>query len=307
MSIDIHLFRTGDILSADGIIVQCSDLKIDESALTGRFQLRWESHASCFTLSAGETDLIKKSEEDDVGLLSGTQVMEGSGRMVITGVGLNSQVGAIMSLLGVTGGGGDSKKSKKAKSKAPGKAPATTDAGAKEGASKEGQVPSQEAPLTTAANNGGGDGKKIVEAAQGAKNDVATTAPALKDVVEDEPTGKTDSKQRCKQGDSSMNSSEVNLSLSSCSPSEIEHFSLEYWLYWWESMKFVSQTETPFLGLLGMGAAAVTLICLITRFCITTYWIRKQRPSTADIMFYVSFLVQAITVVVVAVPEGDVC
>lgn len=70
-------------------------------------------------------------------------------------------------------------------------------------------------------------------------------------------------------------------------------------------MKLVSQTEAPFLGLLGMGAALVTLICLITRFCITTYWIRKQRPSTADIMFYVSFLVQAITVVVVAVPEGD--
>jgi hypothetical protein len=34
-----RLFYLGDILSADGIIVQCSDLKIDESALTGLFQL----------------------------------------------------------------------------------------------------------------------------------------------------------------------------------------------------------------------------------------------------------------------------
>jgi len=61
---------------------------------------------------SGETDLIKKGESEDVGLLSGTHVMEGSGRMVIVGVGLNSQVGNIMSLLGATGGGKDSKQRK---------------------------------------------------------------------------------------------------------------------------------------------------------------------------------------------------
>ena len=42
-------------------------------------------------------------EGGDIGLLSGTQVMEGSGRMLVVGVGLNSQVGTIMSLLGATG------------------------------------------------------------------------------------------------------------------------------------------------------------------------------------------------------------
>jgi hypothetical protein len=41
--------------------------------------------------------------------------MEGSGRMVIVGVGLNSQVGNIMSLLGATDGGKDSKTKKKDK------------------------------------------------------------------------------------------------------------------------------------------------------------------------------------------------
>lgn len=167
-----------------------------------------------------------------MGLLSGTQVMEGSGRMVITGVGLNSQVGAIMSLLGVTGGGKDSKKSKKAKGKTPAKPTAQIEDGAKARASKEGQVLSQEAPPTNAANNGGSDGKKIVEAAKDATNNATTTAPALKEAVEEEPTGKTDSKQRCKQRDSSINNSEVNLFFSSCSPSETEYFSLEYWLYW---------------------------------------------------------------------------
>jgi hypothetical protein len=76
-------------------------LKIDESSLTG------------------ETDLIKKGENEDIGLLSGTHVMEGSGRMVIVGVGLNSQVGNIMSLLGATDSGNKPKeKQKDKKSKA---------------------------------------------------------------------------------------------------------------------------------------------------------------------------------------------
>ncbi|CAF1251104.1 unnamed protein product [Adineta steineri] len=94
---DLCFIKYGDLLPADGLVVQASDLKIDESSITG------------------ETDLVKKGSKDDVGLLSGTNVMEGSGRMVVVGVGLNSQVGNIMSLLGATGG--DSKKKKKGKGK----------------------------------------------------------------------------------------------------------------------------------------------------------------------------------------------
>lgn len=61
-----------------------------------------ESFIFYFLLYLGETDLIKKGEGVDVVLLSGTHVMEGSARMVVLGVGLNSQVGTIMSLLGAT-------------------------------------------------------------------------------------------------------------------------------------------------------------------------------------------------------------
>ena len=43
--------------------------------------------------------------------------MEGSGRMVVVGVGLNSQVGTIMGLLGATGDGSKSKKKKKKEKK----------------------------------------------------------------------------------------------------------------------------------------------------------------------------------------------
>ncbi|EJD74053.1 calcium ATPase [Loa loa] len=79
---DIAQIKYGDLLPADGILVQSNDLKIDESSLTG------------------ESDQIRKSPELDPMLLSGTHVMEGSGKMVVTAVGVNSQTGIIMTLLG---------------------------------------------------------------------------------------------------------------------------------------------------------------------------------------------------------------
>jgi P-type Ca2+ transporter type 2B len=48
----------------------------------------------------GESDHVKKSENFDPMLLSGTHVMEGSGKMVVTAVGVNSQAGIIFTLLG---------------------------------------------------------------------------------------------------------------------------------------------------------------------------------------------------------------
>ena len=51
--------------------------------------------------------------------LVGTNVVEGSGRIVITAVGVNSQAGIIFALLGASDGGddGDKKNKKKAKEK----------------------------------------------------------------------------------------------------------------------------------------------------------------------------------------------
>ncbi|NXG04736.1 AT2B1 ATPase, partial [Sakesphorus luctuosus] len=75
----------GDLLPADGVLIQGNDLKIDESALTG------------------ESDHVRKAVDKDPLLLSGTHVMEGSGRMVVTAVGVNSQSGIIFTLLGAGG------------------------------------------------------------------------------------------------------------------------------------------------------------------------------------------------------------
>ncbi|XP_074164973.1 plasma membrane calcium-transporting ATPase 4 isoform X1 [Sminthopsis crassicaudata] len=81
---DIAQIKYGDLLPADGVLIQGNDLKIDESSLTG------------------ESDLVKKSLESDPLLLSGTHVMEGSGRIVVTAVGEHSQTGIIFTLLGAT-------------------------------------------------------------------------------------------------------------------------------------------------------------------------------------------------------------
>lgn len=48
----------------------------------------------------GESDHVKKGEHFDPMVLSGTHVMEGSGKIVVTAVGVNSQAGIIFTLLG---------------------------------------------------------------------------------------------------------------------------------------------------------------------------------------------------------------
>ncbi|XP_064160205.1 plasma membrane calcium-transporting ATPase 2 isoform X6 [Anguilla rostrata] len=93
---DIAQIKYGDLLPADGILIQGNDLKIDESSLTG------------------ESDHVRKSADKDPMLLSGTHVMEGSGRMLVTAVGVNSQTGIIFTLLGA-GGEEEEKKEKKGK------------------------------------------------------------------------------------------------------------------------------------------------------------------------------------------------
>ncbi|KAK7582784.1 hypothetical protein V9T40_014229 [Parthenolecanium corni] len=79
---DICQIKYGDLLPADGVLIQSNDLKVDESSLTG------------------ESDHVKKGESFDPMVLSGTHVMEGSGKMLVSAVGVNSQAGIIFTLLG---------------------------------------------------------------------------------------------------------------------------------------------------------------------------------------------------------------
>ncbi|XP_059367112.1 plasma membrane calcium-transporting ATPase 1a isoform X3 [Carassius carassius] len=96
---DVAQIKYGDLLPADGVLIQGNDLKIDESSLTG------------------ESDHVKKSMEKDPLLLSGTHVMEGSGKMLVTAVGVNSQTGIIFTLLGAGEDDEDEEEKEKKKEK----------------------------------------------------------------------------------------------------------------------------------------------------------------------------------------------
>lgn len=78
---DVVSLEVGDMIPADGLLLEGYDLKIDESAMTG------------------ETDLIKKSASQDPFLLSGCKAQEGVGTMIITAVGKFSQWGKLMKAL----------------------------------------------------------------------------------------------------------------------------------------------------------------------------------------------------------------
>uniref|UniRef100_A0A8C7MVX6 Calcium-transporting ATPase n=1 Tax=Oncorhynchus kisutch TaxID=8019 RepID=A0A8C7MVX6_ONCKI len=94
---DVAQVKYGDLLPADGVLIQGNDLKIDESSLTG------------------ESDHVKKTLDNDPMLLSGTHVMEGSGKILITAVGVNSQTGIIFTLLGAGEDEDDDEEEKKNK------------------------------------------------------------------------------------------------------------------------------------------------------------------------------------------------
>ncbi|UXI20155.1 hypothetical protein NH340_JMT06098 [Sarcoptes scabiei] len=78
---DICIINYGDIIPADGILLECNELKIDESTMTG------------------ESDLVTKQLDRNIILYAGTNVMEGSGKMIVIAVGPNSQTGQIYALL----------------------------------------------------------------------------------------------------------------------------------------------------------------------------------------------------------------
>ena len=88
---DIVLLEAGDIVPADGRIIECAGFKIDESALTGE------------SLSADKSiDAI--SEQAALGdrrnmVFSGSFITNGRGKIVITDIGMHTEVGKIANLL----------------------------------------------------------------------------------------------------------------------------------------------------------------------------------------------------------------
>ena len=88
---DIVLLEAGDIVPADGRIIECAGLKIDESALTGE------------SLSVDKsTDVISNQVAlgDRINMVfSGSFITNGRGKIIITNIGMDTEVGKIANLL----------------------------------------------------------------------------------------------------------------------------------------------------------------------------------------------------------------
>lgn len=84
---DLLLVETGDILCADGVLVSGVDIKVDESHLTG------------------ESDDVSKDPIQGQALYSGSKVVSGFGRMIVTAVGPRSQSGAVAEMIAAAGEG----------------------------------------------------------------------------------------------------------------------------------------------------------------------------------------------------------
>ena len=93
---DVVLIAAGDEVPADGRIVTSSALQIDESALTGESV---PAAKDAETLSGGE---IGPGEQSNMAFMH-TPVTHGSGVVIVTGTGSDTQVGKIAHMLSSTG------------------------------------------------------------------------------------------------------------------------------------------------------------------------------------------------------------
>jgi Ca2+-transporting ATPase len=93
---DVVLLTAGDQVPADGRIVQANSLQIDESALTG------ESTPAGKGAEALDKADLGPGDQTNMAFMN-TPVTHGSGVMIVTGTGANTQVGKISGLLKATG------------------------------------------------------------------------------------------------------------------------------------------------------------------------------------------------------------
>ncbi|XP_054472144.1 plasma membrane calcium-transporting ATPase 2 isoform X2 [Anoplopoma fimbria] len=249
---DIAQIKYGDLLPADGVLIQGNDLKIDESSLTG------------------ESDHVKKCVEKDPMLLSGTHVMEGSGRMVVTAVGVNSQTGIIFTLLGA-GTEEEEKKEKKDCSHPPIHPIATI---ATDGAAGI-NAPGSASLINGKMQDGNMESNQIkVKKQDGA---AAMEMQPLKSAE----GGESDEKEKKKVSSSKKEKSVLQGKLT----------------------KLAVQ-----IGKAGLLMSAVTVIILVLYFAIDNFVMQKNpwMPECTPIyiQYFVKFFIIGVTVLVVAVPEG---
>lgn len=260
---DIAQVKYGDLLPADGLIIQSNDLKVDESSLTG------------------ESDHVKKGEKTDPMMFSGTHVMEGSGKMLVTAVGVNSQTGIIFALLGASSEEGekDKKKDKKDKNRLKGE----------EG---NGGTRTNTAGQNTPYSR---NFEHVLSSDADTKVDIDSIHPVI-------PTG----------NNAHNNSSNANNKVANKGEGEQEENVPKPKVESARKEKSVLQGKLTKLAIqIGYGGTAVAVLVvliLIVKFCVIEFGINGkswEADKTAEyIETFVFYFIIGVTVLVVAVPEG---
>jgi len=88
---DIILLEEGDKISADARLIECSDLQVDQSTLTG------ESNPVRKTMEAVLKEDLTRAEIPNL-IFAGTNISEGNGRAIVTEIGMRTEFGKIASL-----------------------------------------------------------------------------------------------------------------------------------------------------------------------------------------------------------------
>ncbi|MDM7490661.1 cation-translocating P-type ATPase [Rhodococcus sp. CSLK01-03] len=93
---DVVLLEAGDSVPADGRVVTAARLQVAESALTG------ESHPVDKTVEPVDDEQAPLGDRADM-LFMNTDITRGRGTMVVTATGMQTEIGAIATLLGTAG------------------------------------------------------------------------------------------------------------------------------------------------------------------------------------------------------------
>ncbi|XP_029391063.1 plasma membrane calcium-transporting ATPase 2 isoform X1 [Mus pahari] len=270
---DIAQIKYGDLLPADGLFIQGNDLKIDESSLTG------------------ESDQVRKSVDKDPMLLSGTHVMEGSGRMVVTAVGVNSQTGIIFTLLGA-GGEEEEKKDKKGVKKGDGlQIPV--------GSCLCGRLLHCDIAFSILPTPTAADGAAPANAAGGAN------ASLVNGKMQDGSADTSQSKAKQQDGAAAMEMQPLK-SAEGGDADDKKKANMH------KKEKSVLQGKLTKLavqiGKAGLVMSAITVIILVLYFTVDTFVVNKKPWLTectpVYVQYFVKFFIIGVTVLVVAVPEG---
>jgi Ca2+-transporting ATPase len=89
---DILVLQAGDIVAADGRLIEASALKTEEASLTG------ESHAIEKIITPITAENLNPGDQLNM-VFKGTIVSNGSAKAVVTGTGMNTEIGKIAGLL----------------------------------------------------------------------------------------------------------------------------------------------------------------------------------------------------------------